>query len=92
MVAFLYICNASKAVIAALSLILFFLTLGAGLLYIFVIQKRENIIMAVRDLANAFRIDVETILKSPIALSNLEKEVRVLIVVDAVSVLKNLLI
>lgn len=49
-------------------------------------------IMTVKQFVDAFGNDIKAILKSPISLSNLEKEVRVLVVVDAVGVLKNLLI
>lgn len=92
MVAFLYICGAERNVTAAFSLITFFATLLAGLIYIFLIQQKQTFMVAVKELSTAFSQDVNSVLKAPISLGQLEKEARVLIVVDAVGVLKNLLI
>lgn len=91
-VAFLYICGAERNVTAALSLIVFFAAFLAGLIYIFLIQQKQTVMVAVKELAVAFGEDIRAVLKSNVSLSSLEKEARVLVVVDAVGVLKNLLI
>ena len=49
-------------------------------------------LVAVKELTAAFEKDVQSVLKAPISLGSLEKEARVLIVVDAVNLLKNFLV
>lgn len=63
-----------------------------GIVYYFYFLKRQKILRAVSDLTNSFQKDVQNLLSSPTDLKILDQSAKVLIVVEAINVLRNLLI
>ena len=68
------------------------LTLGfvVALVYFLYFAKRQKLMKAVRDLCYAFCKDVENLVASPVDLKELSFTARVLIIVDAVNLVRNL--
>lgn len=75
--------------IAAFALVLGFIV---GLVYFMYFLKRQKIARAVSDLTNSFQKDVHNLLSSPTDLRMLDQTSKVLIVVEAINVLRNFLI
>lgn len=75
--------------IAAAAFILGFIS---GLVYFMYFLKRQMILRAVSDLTNSFQKDVHNLLASPTDLRILDQNSKVLIVVEAINVLRNLLV
>jgi len=64
----------------------------SGLVYFMYFLKRQMILRAVSDLTNSFQKDVHNLLASPTDLRILDQNSKVLIVVEAINVLRNLLV
>lgn len=79
----------TKWPIAVASLVVGFII---GTVYYYYFLRRQKILRAVSDLANSFQKDVHNLLSSPTDLRLLDPSAKVLIVVEAINVLRNLLI
>ena len=66
--------------------------LVAGMVYFLYFLKRQKILRAVSDLTNSFQKDVHNLLTSPTDLRTMDQSAKVLIVVEAINVLRNLLV
>ena len=66
--------------------------LVAGMVYFMYFLKRQKILQAVSDLTNSFQKDVHNLLTSPTDLRTMDQSAKVLIVVEAINVLRNLLV
>lgn len=60
------------AVKAPLAIVAFLVGVTIGLVYFFYFVKRNRVINAVRDLSSSFQKDIETLVKAPIRLDDLD--------------------
>lgn len=91
--AILYLAQAeSLGVRLTLALLAFMVGLVGGLTYFFYVLKCNRLEAAVKQLAEAFQKDIEVLLSLPTDLASLNKQARLLILVDAVSMLRNMLV
>ena len=89
----LYLAQAeSLGVRVTFALLAFVVGLVGSLTYFFYVLKCNRLEAAVKQLAEAFQKDVEALLNLPTDLASMNKQARLLILVDAVSMLRNMLV
>lgn len=74
------------------AIVVFATTFAGCLIYFFCLQNRGKMDHAVIDLTSKFELDIDQVVTSQIKLRNLDDSAKVLIVVYATSLLKNLLV
>jgi hypothetical protein len=92
-IAVMYLAEVESSIIkASVSCSVFVLGIVVGIVYMYCITKKNRLLRAVQELCDSFQKDVQTVLKSPIRLADLEQQAKVLIIVEAVNLLKNYLV
>lgn len=89
----LFLCDVTH-VAAKWPTALFSFTIGLviSLIYFLYFHKRQKFVKAVRNLSLSFQHDVQALLHAPGDLKTLQLQQKTLIIVDAVNVLKNILV
>jgi hypothetical protein len=92
-VAAMWLANEERVIVKVpIAIVVFATTFASCLIYFICLKNRGKMEHAVIDLTSKFELDIDQVVTSQIKLKNLDDSAKVLIVVYASSLLKNLLV